>query len=56
MPVITVGRIVHYFTTGEPGEEPQAALVVKKWSDDCVNLDVLADGSGREGGIKTSVC
>jgi desulfoferrodoxin (superoxide reductase-like protein) len=32
----TVGRIVHFYEA--PGAEPEAAIVIKVWSDTCVNL------------------
>lgn len=43
----TVGRIVHYCPT--EGEryatmgEPIAAIIVKVWSDECVNLKLFTD-------------
>ena len=47
----TIGRIVHYFPTprqlsewGGNQSSPLPAVVVKVWSDTCVNLKVLNDG------------
>jgi hypothetical protein len=39
----TVGRIVHFYD--DTSVEPQAAIITKVWSDDCVNLVVFGDGS-----------
>jgi len=38
----TIGRIVHYWHN--PGDEPVAAIVVRVWSDECVNLRLFTDG------------
>ena len=43
----TVGRIVHYYPTdsdrfGETGK-PIAAVIVRVWSDECVNLRLFPD-------------
>lgn len=43
-PPVTVGRIVHF--TQHEGEDPHAALVVKVWGPNMVNLDVV-DPSGH---------
>lgn len=42
----TVGRIVHYWAPGPKDSQPQAAIIVRVWSDTCVNLAIL-NGSGR---------
>lgn len=45
----TVGRIVHYFPADGSAldSEPFAAIVTRVWSDECVNLFICDDGSGR---------
>lgn len=46
----TVGRIVHFYPasedciTGYNGAEVLPAIIVRVWSDSCVNLKVLTDG------------
>lgn len=51
----TIGRIVHYFPTPGDSDQPWAshgpevpvtAVVVRVWSDECVNLRLLVDGDG----------
>lgn len=37
----SVGRIVHF--TRAPGSEPVPAIIVKVWSDTCVNLREFPD-------------
>jgi hypothetical protein len=44
----SIGRIVHYVLTAEdsphhPGDH-RPAIVVRVWSEDCVNLRVFCDG------------
>ncbi len=49
----TVGRIVHYHPTeaekqqiggGNTDADPLPAVIVRVWSDTCINLKVLTDG------------
>lgn len=46
--VPTVGRIVHYFPHSREFEgndsSPLPAVIVRVWSDTCVNLKVFTDG------------
>lgn len=61
----TVGRIVHYFpgphdapacVNGNGADDPVAAVVVRAWGDDCVNLRLLLDFTSNDGcPIRTSV-
>ena len=45
-PMPTVGRIVHYTPMGAgKGGQPYPAVITHVWTDTCVNLHVLADGS-----------
>lgn len=43
----TVGRIVHYRSDRpqDPKGQPYPAVITHVWSDECVNLHVLGDGS-----------
>lgn len=43
----TVGRIVHYRSDRpqDPKGQPYPAVITHVWSDQCVNLHVLGDGS-----------
>ncbi|MBL8880649.1 MAG: hypothetical protein JNG88_16170 [Phycisphaerales bacterium] len=44
----TVGRIVHYYPGGELGKkkgQPFAAVITHVWGNDCVNLEIMEDGS-----------
>lgn len=44
--VPSIGRIVHYILPAGPKKgEHRAAIVVRVWSDECVNLRVFLDGS-----------
>ena len=52
----SVGRIVHYFPgPHDPSacvngnDDPVAAVVVRAWSDDCLNLRLLLDYTANEG-------
>ena len=50
----TVGRIVHYraYNNNTKDNQPFAAIIVKVWSDTCVNLQVFDDGAdGPELGL-----
>lgn len=51
-PPVTKGRIVYYLQ--HAGEEPHVALVVKVWSNECVNLKVT-DEYGQDY-FQSSVC
>jgi hypothetical protein len=46
----SIGRIVHYIPADEEkrannGTSPIAAVIVAVWSDTCVNLKLLTDGT-----------
>ena len=44
--VPSVGQIVHYILPAGPKKgEHRAAMIVRVWSDTCVNLRVFLDGS-----------
>lgn len=42
----TIGRIVHYWEAS--GSEPVPAIIVKVWSDDCVNLRIFRDAPATD--------
>ena len=42
----TKGRVVMFKPTGVEGSEPLAALIVKVWNDECVNLIVFDENGG----------
>jgi hypothetical protein len=43
---VTVGRIVHYVLKDGPNKGTcRPAIVVRVWSDTCVNLQVFTDGT-----------
>lgn len=46
-PTPAVGRIVHYTPLESVGSknQPYPAVITHVWSEDCVNLNVLNDGS-----------
>ncbi|MBL1176880.1 hypothetical protein [Pantanalinema sp. GBBB05] len=58
---VSVGSIVNYvLPDGRSEGQIRPAIVVRKWSDTCVNLQVLTDGDndypGKDGTLwKTSV-
>lgn len=59
----TIGRIVHFIVPGLKGKDAERpAIIVRVWSETCVNLHVFADGANdhesalADGGWKTSVC
>lgn len=44
--VPSIGRVVHYILPSGPKKgEHRAAMVVRVWSDECVNLRVFLDGN-----------
>lgn len=52
----TVGRIVHFHDQSNGKGQPYPAIVTHVWSDDCVNLYVIGDGSFPTSlGLQTSV-
>lgn len=47
----TVGRIVHFLVERRGEIEARPAMIVKVWSEDCVQLQVFLDG-GNDAAVK----
>ena len=50
---VTIGRIVHFIERA--GAEPLPAIVVKVWSDTCINLHIFPDVPCKSPHLVTSV-